>query len=84
MAFSYAVTKKVRIERTKSMTWGTFTNAETDSGGDIATGLKTVDFITFSINSHVGGTDVKHTISGGTVTIVTPNGIDGTWFGIGT
>lgn len=83
MAFSYAVTKRIRLDRTKSIAWGTFTNAATDSGGDVVTGFKTVDFIVFSTNSHVGSTLMKHTISGGTVTIVCPDGVDGTWLALG-
>ncbi len=84
MAFAYAVTKKVRLTRTKSMTWGTFTNGTNDSGGDVVTGYKTIDFIVFSVNSHVASTDIKQTVSGGTATIVCPDNVDGTWLAIGT
>lgn len=83
MAFAYAVTKKLNISRSKAMAWGTFTNGSGDVGGDITTGFKTCDFFVPSINSHVDSTDIKHTISGGTVTLVCPDNVDGTWLAIG-
>ena len=84
MAFSYTVTKKIGISRTKSFVWGTFTNGANDSGGAVSTGLKACDVWIPVISSHTGGTGIKTSISGGTVTIVTDDDVDGTWFAIGT
>lgn len=84
MAFAYAVTKKVNVSRSKCIVWGTFTNGTADAGGDIVTGLTYCDFFIPSVNSHLGTEDIKHTLSGGTATIVTSEGADGTWFAIGT
>ena len=83
MAFAYTVTKRIRPERAYKMAWGTFTNGTNDSGGAIVTGFKSCNFFIASINSHLSAAEVKHTISGGTVTIVTGDDIDGTWFAIG-
>lgn len=83
MAFAYTVEKKINVERTWALAWGTFTNGATDAGGDIVTGFSALGFFVPSINSHVGTESVKHTISGGTVTIVTSEGADGTWFAVG-
>ena len=84
MAFAYAVTSREWISRRKRICWGTFTNGASDSGGAIVTGMKTCDVFIPSVNSHVGATNIKHTISGGTVTIVADEGVDGTWLAVGT
>lgn len=84
MAFAYAVTSREWVSRRKKICWGTFTNGAADTGGDIVTGLNTCDHISFTVNSHVGSTVIKHTISGGTVTIVADNDVDGTWMALGT
>lgn len=84
MAFAYAVTSREWISRRKRICWGTFTNTDSDTGGAIVTGMKTVDFFVPSPNSHVGSTVIKHTVSGGTVTLVIDNGVDGTWLAVGT
>lgn len=39
MAFAYAVTGSTGAGGASRRTWGTFTNADTDTGGDIVTGL---------------------------------------------
>lgn len=82
MAFSSSVTTST-IAGNKRLVFGTFTNADTDSGGSITTGLKVVDWFGLFPTSHVGATDAKVTISAGTVTLVTDNGLDGTWMAIG-
>jgi hypothetical protein len=84
MSFAYTVAGREWVSRRKRMTWGTFTNGATDTGGAIVTGMKIADHVTFSINSHVGATMPKATISGGTVTIVTDDGVSGTWRASGT
>ena len=84
MAFAYAVTSREWIARRKRICWGTFTNGATDTGGAIVTGMKTVDFFVSSYDSHVEAGDAKHTISGGTVTVVVPDGCDGRWMALGT
>ena len=84
MAFAYAVTSRCWLDRKKRLCWGTFTNGATDTGGAIVTGMKTVDFFTAQPDSHVDSTMIKHTISGGTVTIVASDGVDGRWMALGT
>jgi 7-keto-8-aminopelargonate synthetase-like enzyme len=84
MAFAYTVTSREWISRRKRIVWGTFTNAIADTGGAIVTGMKTVDFFIPSINSHVNDTCIKHTVSGGTVTIDCDYDCDGTWLALGT
>ena len=87
MAFSYTV-----IDRTvfgdKRIVCGTFTNAGGDTGGDIVTGLNSIDF--FSIQETgsavtTGRSVVNETfpLSSGTVTIVSDDNADGLWFAIG-
>lgn len=82
MAFSYSVTRATVIGDQR-MVVGTFTNTDTDSGGAISTGLGLVNGFEIVNTSHVGATVPKHTISGGTVTIVTDNGMDGQWIAVG-
>ncbi len=62
---------------------GTYTNAETDSGGAISTGFSVIIACgVFSTNA-IGNADPKFTVSGGTITVVTSNGADGSWWAIG-
>jgi hypothetical protein len=90
MAFASSVTNKVVVGNRK-MTYGTFTNASTDNGGTIATGLETVDFFDCCISSHIGSLMLKVTknydIDGaaapGSVAIQTAYDADGDWFAIG-
>ncbi len=63
--------------------FGTFTNGEADSGGAITTGLSVITACGIFFTSHTGLTEPKFTVSGGTITIVTPNGADGNWWAIG-
>lgn len=62
---------------------GTFTQGDADSGGTITTGLTKVDMFVPTPTSHVGLAMPKYSVSGGTVTLVTPNGMDGTWVALG-
>jgi hypothetical protein len=84
MAFAYTVTSREWISRKKRICWGTFTNGTTDTGGDVVTGMKTIDHFCCSINSHVGATVNKTVVSGGTATLTINDGVDGTWMAIGT
>ena len=83
MTFSYTV-KGRTVYGNKRVSYGTFTNAGGDTGGDIVTGLSYVEF--FDIQ-HTGSAVVDDApvvnetipLSSGTVTIVTTDGADGIW-----
>lgn len=62
---------------------GTFTNTDTDSGGAIDTGLSSIIAADVFSTSHLGAGSSKFTVSGGTITLVTGNGVDGGWWAIG-
>lgn len=80
MAFAYAVTGSTGAGGPSRRTWGTFTNADADTGGDIVTGLNVLHGpLKIEFTSHKGSNSVKQTVSGGTVTIVCDNGADGRW-----
>jgi hypothetical protein len=83
MAFAYTVAGKFAISRAKVLTWGTFTNGESDSGGAIVTGLKKADVFFSNYNNALGNETMKVSKSGGTVTIVTSDNADGDWLAIG-
>lgn len=81
MAFASTVTK-VSVSGNRRRAFGTFTNAATDSGGDIKTGLKFVEFFEASYTTHLGTEVPKVTLNSGTagtVAIVTSDGADGIW-----
>jgi hypothetical protein len=82
MAFTTTVTD-VTVVGNRRLVTGTLTQAAGDSGGTISTGLSAIDFFDFNTTSHVGSTKVKYTISGGDVTLVIPNDVDGLWMAIG-
>lgn len=82
MAFAYEITKRENVG-SMHMLYGTFTNAETDSGGTIATGFGTVQAFGAIPTGQVDASAVKYSESSGTVTLVTGNGVDGNWFAIG-
>lgn len=82
MAFASTKVKRAVIGNLR-ITCGTFTNGAADAGGAIATGLKKVYSFSAEFNSHLGSEPAKHTISAGTVTIVTSTGADGIWTAIG-
>lgn len=89
MAFASAVTG-VNYFGNKKIVWGTYTNGSGDTGGDIATGLSTVDYLDLqSKGSSVIATApvVNETFplsnSTGAVTVVTADNEDGYWFAFG-
>jgi len=63
--------------------FGTFTNAAGDVGGAISTGFGVIVACGVFYTSHVGSQSPKYTVSGGTITIVTEDGVDGNWWAIG-
>lgn len=87
MAFASAISGST-VFGNKRVTWGTFTNAGGDTGGNIDTGLGTCEFIALQS----GGTAVIATapvvnetlpIAGSAVTIVTAADEDGQWWAFG-
>lgn len=62
---------------------GTFTQTAGDVGGAITTGLSALVWADVLITSHIAASDPKKTISGGTITIVTSDGVSGNWIAIG-
>lgn len=93
MAFASTASGKT-IMGNKSRVWGTFTNTETDTGGDIASsvhGLDNIETARVEVTSHIGATEPKLFINKtsadvatqGTLGIVCDNGVDGTWEVIG-
>lgn len=88
MAFASAV--KIRtVAGNKFLVTGTFTNGAGDTGGDITTGLSSVDFLLLQPSgSAVVATAavVNETLpkSGGDVTIVSEANVDGNWLAMGT
>ena len=84
MAFAYAVSGSTGAGGSSRKTWGTFTNADTDTGGDIVTGLNVLHGpLNIEFTSHKGSNNSKQTVSGGTVTIVVDPGADGRWVATG-
>lgn len=84
MAFSYTVTSNT-VFGNKRIVFGSFTNGVSDTGGEVATGLKTVDFF-IPIGSSLPLTaQINETfpLSSGNVTIVTDPDLDGYWMAIG-
>ena len=84
MAFTYLQTRKLKVGSTK-LVWGTFTNTDGDTGGDIV--LPMTEVQSFDLQ-HSGGTvvatepAVNETLplkNGGTVTIVTTANSSG-WY----
>ena len=82
MAFVDAVSGR-SVHGNHRVVWGTYTNTETDSGGDIDTGLSTVFMFSSISTGQVDNTTPKYSASAGTVTLVTNNGDDGNWYAIG-
>lgn len=63
---------------------GTFTQVAGDVGGSITTGLNALAaWGAANTTSHIGAPTPKITVSGGTITLVTGDGISGQWFAIG-
>jgi len=88
MAFASAILGR-SVFGDKSIVWGSFTNGAGDSGGDIETGLASVENIQLQHSGAAAVADspsVNETLplASGDVTIVTTTGADGYWFAIGT
>ena len=62
---------------------GTWTQAAGDVGGTISTGLSAIVLPSVWVTSHVGTQEPKFTVSGGSITIVTSDGVSGGWSAIG-
>ena len=82
MAFAYTISDRTIYGNHRIVT-GTFTNGETDSGGNIVTGLDYVFGFSCIPTGQVGATMPKYSVSGGTITLVTDNGVDGNWIVFG-
>ena len=87
MAFSSTILGRT-VFGNKVVTWGTFTNGASDTGGDIDTGLKVCEFIVLqhkgsSVVSDVPVVNETLPCDGSAVTIVTAAGEDGYWFAFG-
>lgn len=74
----------------KTVMWGEWTNGGGDTGGDIATGLRHVDFLTMELyaaavvaNNPVVNETHTDTVLPASPTIVTNAGDDGRWLAIG-
>ena len=89
MAFA-ATIDSITVFGNKRIVMGSYTNEPGDTGGDIATGLLSVDFVTITPKvttvAPTTGAGVNETLplSGGTVTIVTADGEDGYFMVVGT
>jgi len=87
MAFSSTITDR-GVFGSKRCAWGTYTNASSSTGGDIETGLESVEYIQLQEKGTAvqvaGGAVVNETlpVSGG-ITIVTVADDCGFWFAIG-
>jgi hypothetical protein len=80
----------MNIFGTKKIAWGTFTNANGDTGGNIDTGMNRVDFIALTVNDSAAASatsvpTVNETlpIDGSAVTILCLDGQDGYWWAFG-
>lgn len=88
MAFSSTIISRT-VAGDRAIAFGTFTNGTTgDTGGDIQTGLKRVDYINLqhtgtSVTSNAPVVNESFPLSGGDVTIVTDDDADGIWTAYG-
>ena len=87
MAFAYTVDEKT-IMGNKRVHMGTWTNGGGDTGGDIVTALRRVEFISLQSTGAAviaSAPVVNETIplSSGTVTIINTAGEDGVWMAVG-
>lgn len=89
MTFTYSIKTKtghpVRFGNYE-VSFGTFTNASGDTGGDIATGLSSVNVPLLTLNSTAVSSNAPAvtSISGGTVSIITDDNVDGYFLAIKT
>lgn len=65
--------------------WGTFTNTDGSTGGNVETGFASIIAFVVTPTSHVGTQYPKYTFttSDGTVTILCSSDVDATWFAVG-
>ena len=90
MAFDYAVTGST-IMGNMRMAWGTFTNTDTDEGGDITTGFSYIHNAIVNITSHTDAALPKLFLNqtnaavatNGTLGLITQEGVDGNWIVFG-
>jgi len=87
MAFAYTVDEET-VFGNKRIKVGTFTNAGGDTGGDIVTGLNSVEFIQLqhtgsAVAANAPAVNETLPLASGSVTVVTDDGADGVWFAIG-
>lgn len=87
MAFASAITGRL-VAGNKMVTYGTFTNAGGDVGGDVDTGLHSCEFITLQHKKSavIGNAPVVNEtfpVAGSAVSIVTDDGEDGYWMASG-
>ncbi|RME52746.1 hypothetical protein D6783_03885 [Candidatus Woesearchaeota archaeon] len=90
MAFAYTVNNNgvPEVLGRKRMVSGTFTNGATDTGGDIKTGLRRVEFFAVQLTgaavaSNAPVVNESFPTSTGDITIVTDANADGIWYAIG-
>ncbi len=87
MTFANAIVGR-NIEGNKRVTWGTYTNTNSGTGGDIDTGLIVCESIQFSVKSNaavvsVPGLNETLPVAGSAVTIVTAADEVGYWRAMG-
>jgi len=76
------------IVGTKWISWGTYTNSGSTTGGELDTGLKVVESAHLtptgsSVDASAPTIDESFPFIGGTITVVTVAGGDGVWFALG-
>lgn len=84
MAWTYTVFHT--LTGTRRRRWGTFENTSGTSGGDIKTGLGTIDSYSYDITTDPATfNQVTASVSGGTITITTDTNaaITGAWWAEG-
>lgn len=87
MAFAYTITRRTVIGNMR-MVCGTFSNATSDTGGTIATGLNRVEYFSVqatgtAVVSNAPVVNATFPTSTGNITIVTDADVDGVWMAIG-
>jgi len=87
VAFSYNVLRRTIIGNMR-LVLGTYTNGSSDTGGNIDTGLRIVEFFAVqptgsAVASNASVVNESFPVSGGVITIVTDSGQDGVWIAIG-
>jgi hypothetical protein len=88
MAFASAITQRPMAVGNKRWSFGTYTNGQGDTGGNINTGLRSCEFISLQPNSSsviATAPVVNETlpVDGTAVTVVTADDEDGYWMAVG-